>query len=464
MKNVLVVSIVAISFAFTACEKKPQGFGLENSPIRYQTKAFEDPEVLAEVNGQKYMKGQILDKSPVLTDLQTQENEAYVGLAYLRVVEKLGDLKPLGTVEMYLPETKAQLGDILARFGRTPTPGLAIAFRPAAGESKLVARYKDIQISKDELNSGHMVMQSLEQRRFQEIAAQLNGQLARILLGEKAAAEKRSLQDLLEKDVFKGQDIAVSDAELMAYLKTIGFAPEELTTELKPRFIEALKLRKSQRAMEEYVAKNILKGPIDVSFTAPQTKLSLNDNWTPIMGPKDAPISLVVFSGTNCPDCVPFIAALKETMAKYKGHLKLNWIHNFNEADGIARMMAEGALCVDSVKRGKSVDFLNTFAKVSDQVDEKAFYDWATKNDVNPEALKKCFMEKTNSPLIAQHLEYAHRIGIVANPTLWVEGRTVQGVISPDQLDRMVQDTIETKGSSSFAAFVRRIKGWFTGE
>ena len=462
MKHVIRIFTVALFFSLTACNKEPQGFGLQGSSIRYRTKAFENPEVLAEVKGQQYLKGQILDKSPVLVDLNGQENDARIALAYLRVVEKLGSLKPLGQVEIFMPESKTPLAQMLSRFDREPTPGLGVVYRaPAQGP---VARFKDIEVTGDELNSGHMVMQSIEQRRFQEIAQQLNSQLARILLGEKAAAEKRSLQELLEKDVYPGQKVDVSDAELMEYLKSIGFAASELTPELKPRFVEALKLRKRQSAMEDYVAKNILKGPIDVSFTAPQAKLNLNSDWRPVSGFKDAPVSMVAFSGSNCPDCVPFINALKDTMSKYKGHVKLNWIHNFNQADGIAHMMASGALCVDSLKHGKSVEFLNAFAKDSDKVDENSFVAWAEKNGMKGDQLKACMMEKKNEPLIAQHLDYARRIGIVANPTLWVEGRTVQGVITPEQLDAFINDSIRTKGSSWFQAYVRRIKGLFRGE
>jgi protein-disulfide isomerase len=463
MTRAILLLLFAAAFVATGCEKKIEGFGLEGSPIRFKTKKFEDKETLAVAAGQTFTKGQILDKSPVLKDLEEQENEAVVALAYMKVVERLPQgTKPLGFVEIYTMEPKVDLAKILNRFDRTPVEGLGVKYLPASNPD-LIAQYKDIKVARDELPLTHVVVQSIEQRRYREIASQLNSQMTRILLGDQANKTGQDLQAFLNKEVFAGKDIQVSDSELYAYLSSIGFAREELTEELKPRFVEAMKLRKQQEIMEEYVAKNILKGPIEVAFSEPATKLPLNDNWTPVMGYKDAPIALVAFSAVNCPDCSPFIDSLRAVMKKYDGHLKLNWIHTFNENDGIARMMAEASLCVESVKHGKSVDFLNEFSAKSGQVDENSFYAWAGKNGVNPESLKKCFLDKGNETLITQHLDYARRTGIVANPTLWVEGRTLQGVISKDQLEKLVEDTIQTKGSSWWKAYLRRFKAMIFG-
>lgn len=455
-----IIFISAALLFFTACEKRTQGFGLEESPIRYKTQQFSEPETLAEVNGQKFTKGQILDKSPVLKDLETQENQALIGLAYLKIVERLGNAKPLGTAEIYLPETKTPLAEILNRFDAKPTPGLAIAFK-TGGPEEMAAQYKDIKVTRDELDTNHVVMQNIEQRRYREVASQLNGQVARILVSEAAAARKQDMQSFLEKEVFKGNSGSVSDPELFSYLDSIGFARSELTEEIKPRFLDALKMRKQQQMIEDYVAREIIKGPMLVSFTEPQSKMKLNENWRPVAGYADAPVAMVAFSGIVCADCKPFVENVVHVMEKYKGHLKLNWIHNFNADDGVARLMAEAALCVDSLKAGKAVDFMNAFAKQGNAVDENGFYVWADQHKVDSKKLKTCLTEKGNNTLIDQHREYAKRVGIVANPTIWIEGRTLQGSITTDQLDKMVFNTIQTKGSSQLAAYWRQIKGWF---
>lgn len=454
---VFIFSLLILS----ACTKKPAGFGLEDSPIRYQTAAFEDADQLAEAHGQKFTKSQILDKSPVLKDLDQQETETLIGLAYLKVVEKLGALKPLGLAEVFLPPSKADLAQLLQRFDRQPTPGLGIVYKPAR-DANLILQYKDIQITRDDIDFNHVVLQGIEQRRYREIASQLNSQVARILVNDQAMAKKQDLQSFLQREVYGGKEVTVSEEELQSYLASIGFAKQELTDELRPRFTDSLKQRKQQELIEKYVVANILKGPIKVSFTEPKANLKLNENWRPVAGYKDAPIALVAFSGATCPDCVTFIANLRDILKEYDGHLKLNWIHNFNENDGVAKMMAEASLCVDAIRPGKAVEFMNAFAKNSGTVDERDFYKWAQGNKVDADRLKACFTDKKNDELVSQHLDYARRVGVVANPTLWIEGRTVQGVISHEQLEKLVKNSINTEGSSWLQAYWRRLKSMFT--
>ncbi len=93
-----------------------------------------------------------------------------------------------------------------------------------------------------------------------------------------------------------------------------------------------------------------------------------------------------------------FVQHLSETLEKHKGHLKLNWIHTFNGDDGVANLMAEASLCVDSLKPGKAVDFMNAFAKQGSGVDESGFYKWAEQHKVDAAKLKTCIVEKQTRP------------------------------------------------------------------
>lgn len=453
-------SALLVLILLSACEKKPVGFGLEDASIRYEHKAFADENVLAEANGQTYLKSQILDKSPVLKDLAVQKAEAEAGLAYLQVRDRAAGRK--GVVEMHLSEPKSKWEAVLNRFGATPAPGLTVSWHAERGDG-VVATFHDLTLKREDLDQNNAVLQAIEQRRYREVAAQLNAQLTRILLAETANREKTDLQTYLKKNVFGGREIEVTEGELRDYLATIGFAESELTQELRPRFEASIKERKEQRLMEKFVADTILKGPIAVAFEAPAARDALSDRFRPVMGYVDAPITIVAFSGATCNDCGKFITDLYGVMKDYDGYLKLNWIHTYNQTDGVAGMMARASLCVDSVRPGRSLAFMNAFVGKAAQVDENAFYQWGEKNRVDRNALKTCFTETQNDPLLAQHQEYARRSGIVANPTIVIEGQMLQGVIPRAQLEAMVRDSIRTKDASWFKAKWRHLKGWING-
>jgi protein-disulfide isomerase len=221
----------------------------------------------------------------------------------------------------------------------------------------------------------------------------------------------------------------------------------------------SLAQQKEQRAVEAYVAKNLLKGPVKVSFQPPRTAIHLSDKWTPVAGYKDAPISMIAFAGTTCPDCPAFVSTVAGAMEKHKGYLKLNWIHNFNSEDGVARMMAQASLCLDALKPGHSLTFLNDFSQKAATLDENSFYSWVKAKGLDEAAFKTCFVGQQQNELLNQHLTYVKQVGVVANPTLWIEGQMLEGIVRSEDVDRIVEEQIAEKQVSPLSAFMRRFFG-----
>ena len=459
LKSSLTV-ITLSSLLIAGCTREAPGtFGLESSPIRYRTATFDDPKIMAEANGQTYTYAQVLDQSPVMKDLRQQESEMQIGLAYLRMLEKFETAgKKPGPVEIYGPEPKSAFAQILNRFGAKVSPNAPVTFKHAAGD--VVARSGGVEVKREELDLNHVAYQSLEQRMFEEAAVELNSQISRILLAERSFATKRELSEYLRTEVYGGE-VTVSKADLTEYLKEISVPEEGISDEARESFTSAVKTRKEQRLTEEYVAKNVLKGPMKVSFSEPGTRMRLNAGMRPVAGFQTAPISIIAFSAVSCPDCQPFVDSVARAMSSYAGHVKLNWIHTFSPHDGIGEMMATASLCMDTVKTGAMLDFMKTFARTGPQSDERQFADWGSHHGVDPEKFKACMAADQTKDLLRQHVEYAQRVGVVANPTLWIEGRTLAGVIPDHKIDELVDEAIRTKPSSRVMALGRRVKGWF---
>ena len=383
-----------------------------------------------------------------------------IGLAYIRTIEKLeaAGKKP-GPIEILRTEPKAPLAQILNRFGVKPLAGAPVTFRRTA-DDEVVAKSGGVEVTREELDLNHVAYQALEQRMFDETASELNAQVSRVLLAERAFAAKRELSEYLRTDVYGGE-VAVSKADLKEYLSEISVPESEITDEARESFTSAVKTRKEQRLIEEYVAKKVLKGPMNVAFGEQGVRMRLNDEMRPVAGFTTAPISIIAFSAVSCPDCAPFVESVARTMKSYAGHVKLNWIHTFSPHDGIGEMMATASLCMDTVKSGRMLDFMKTFARTGPQSDERQFADWGQHHGVDGEKFKACMADERTKDLLQKHVEYARRVGVVANPTLWVEGRTLAGVIPDQKIDELVDEAIRQKPSSRVMAMGRRIKGWF---
>lgn len=443
----------------TSCTKKvDNSFGVGNSPLRFEYVVFDDPETLATLNESKITRGQILDKSVVLKDLERQHTDALVGLAYKLMAEKLNEKK--GVIEIYLPKTESSIEQQLAKHGWLPIPGLTVRHAKPV-DDKVLARLGALTVHKDEIPSDNAVLYSIEWRRFVEIGSQLGSQIARIVLHEKATDAKQTIQDYVDKVVLNGKPIAISDDDLKAYLKKIGFSETELTPALREQFLQGMKEREQQRLIEEYVVENFLKDPLKVSFRPPVFNLNIPADWKPTLGVKDAPVSIVAFGGTNCPDCEKFLETVTQIGKKFNGNVQLYWLNEFDESDGIARMIAEGAGCVEAQRRGKSLEFLKNFLPIASQSDEKAFYSWAEKNGLDEKRVEACFKARESEANLKKQKDLMRKLGIVAQPSLWVSGEMVEASQRPDQIEMKVQSLIEKSGSSWFGALIRRIKAHF---
>lgn len=452
------VFVLATLITFTACtdKKAPEGFGRSDSPIRYKTTSFDSPDVLAEGGGVKFTREQILDKSPVLKDLDQQLIDTEAALAYQKVAE--GD-KAEGVVTIYVKPSTEDMSKLLSRLGAEMKPGLRAAFAAPQDEST-IASHGDKRYRKDDIGLENFVYRSIEQRKYEEMTQQLNSQASRILLSQEAQNAKVGIQDYIKAKVAKDTS-TITPAQVSEYLKSKGINEIELNDRQKEQIAQTLSAVREQKAIEEYVAANILKGPMLVSFTPPQLPLKVSSEFTPIEGYKTAPISVVVFSGTNCPDCLKVVDALEDVTNKYNGFLKLNWIHQYNPNDGLAKMLAEGALCAESQKRGSTLKFLDAVSADGGNFDETKMYGWSKANNINEPEFRDCVIQHKNGELLEKHVAYTQKVGIVSNPTVWVNGEIISGYFDRPTMEKVIQQSIDQSGETKFSAWVRRMKAKF---
>lgn len=449
----LIIAIAALSLV--SCSQKKEGFTLPGYYIRYETKKFDDPAVLAEVQGDKYLDSQILDKSSVIKDLEEQRNEALVALAYKELLLKSTD-KPKGVMEVNRPAPKHPLAVVLNRVGIEPVPGVQVTYKES-DDKNLIAKFGGSQVTHDDIKASHLVLASIDQRRTYEIANQLNSQLTRILISKEASNAKVSFEDFVSKNL--GSETNVAPGEVEAYASSIGLAKSELTEELKGRFADGLKDRKRQSAMEKYVAQKILTKPIAVAFPEPKEQVKFESPV--IAGYADAPVSLYVIGSPTCPDCVQLTEQLQKTASNYDGFLQIRWIYNYAPMDGVAQLLSKGGLCITAQNPKLALSFLSDLGKKGSLITEDEIYGWVKQKGAKEEDFKTCLLGDSQNETLKKNLEYAHTVGVTANPTLLVEGYLFEGMVSPEKVDTLLKEKVAQSGETQVNAWIRKLKSYF---
>jgi protein-disulfide isomerase len=180
---------------------------------------------------------------------------------------------------------------------------------------------------------------------------------------------------------------------------------------------------------------------------------------SPSRGPRDAPVTLVVFGDFQCPFCARLAELLQqEIFAKddksvrivYK-HLPLVTVHNW------AMAAAEASVCVylqQPAAFWQMQDFLLgnqaklTAANIQGEV--AAFVRSQANLDVNQ--FSECLQSKTAAPLIQRDIALAGRLNVQGTPTIFANGLRANGLSSPEQLHSFINQGRRVFASQDAAA------------
>ena len=162
-------------------------------------------------------------------------------------------------------------------------------------------------------------------------------------------------------------------------------------------------------------------------------------------GPADAPATVVVFSDFQCPFCKNSAGLLRQ-VAESEGekvrivfrHLPLTAIHPW------ARQAAEAAACAqlqsdDAFWGLHDLIFENQRGFTADNARAKLFDLARTVPALNPDKFQRCLAEGGAAAIVSRDAQFAATHDIAATPTIFVNGKRVQGVRSAEQLRSLVR-------------------------
>ena len=463
----LVFLFVISLFGFVACTQKPSDtFQLSGSPLEYKTKAFEDTKVLAEVAGQIFTRDQILDKSPVLKDIERQEQVVSFALLLERFVETTPSATVV-TARFFTQDKSITAQDVLNVLGGQNNTGLKIEFLEPSDQSTLATFTTQAStpksFRKEDVNQNDFRFQSLQAKRYEETAQQLNSQVSRIFAAQAAEKKGISLQEFIEKEILR-QPIRISDEELKKYFIERGITESDLKPDQIENIRRALGDKKSQTEIEKWLAESLKGQPLLVSFTEPTARLELDTNFTPVAGYKTAPVSVVVFSSATCAECSKSAQLLRDISQDYDGSIKANWIHSVDITKGFDLLLAQAALCAEKQKKGSTVSLFSEVQINPLNSDEQLIYDWAQNKGLDSEKLKTCVVQGEEMALLEKHMAYSKSTGIALNPTVWVNGQLFSGFIDQTQIRAAIENEVKASGENFFTRLMRKIKSRFSRE
>jgi len=194
----------------------------------------------------------------------------------------------------------------------------------------------------------------------------------------------------------------------------------------KPIFSEALKTLEAQREALRGAQKNPKYDP----SKPPQT------------GDNDAMVTIIEFMDFACPPCKMAGEAIKKVMRAYPGKIRLIF-RNFPrvEKHPFAVRVAEAALCAH--EQGK---FWEDYARLIEnqrELDEEALINFGREIGLDMEGFQGCLLLNESAKRVVADMELGMELGVRKVPTLFINGRKVEGRKSLNMIEEIIKEELE---------------------
>jgi protein-disulfide isomerase len=171
----------------------------------------------------------------------------------------------------------------------------------------------------------------------------------------------------------------------------------------------------------------------------------LKEEGAPALGPANAPVKIFLFSDFECPFCKEEATMLRENVAKDHAN-DVRVIYKDFPLDSIhpwARPAAIAGQCIEEQKPAAFWSFHDWIYAHQGEINPGNVKDkiaqFAKTQNVDTQRLSACEANPATAARIDKTVEEGRKLGVTQTPTMFVNGRSVPGVLNSEQMNLLIQ-------------------------
>ncbi len=311
----------------------------------------------------------------------------------------------------------------------------------AQTQQTIVAIVNDRSITQGEVDSsiGSQLL-PLEQQLYALRKAALENLLVRAVLEDEAKKRGISLP-ALRRELTTGEvEVLPRQVEDLYLENASAFAamsPDEARERLRLDLEAQAHMRNYRNAI------SVLKSNARIEIRLPEPalpSLAVSDDG-PVLGPRQATVTIVEFSDFQCPYCRQAQAAIKEIIAAYRSDVKLifkNFPLNIHEH---ATAAARGGFC--AAEQGLFWPYHDALFAAED-LSPAALIRMAPAVGMEISKFQLCLTSEESYKAIQRDLREAKHLGINSTPTFVLNGKLVRGAITFENLKTLIDHELKS--------------------
>ncbi|HSP79100.1 MAG TPA: thioredoxin domain-containing protein [Myxococcaceae bacterium] len=164
----------------------------------------------------------------------------------------------------------------------------------------------------------------------------------------------------------------------------------------------------------------------------------------PVLGPKNAPITLVVFSDFECPFCGRVVPTLKQLEEEYKGKIRVAFKHQPLGFHPNAKPAAMASMAAH--EQGKFWEYHDKLFANQKALDRASLEKYAQELGLDMGRFKAALDANKYEAHVSADMAEAGRVGVEGTPTFFINGRKLVGAQPADAFKRVIEEELKKKG------------------
>jgi protein-disulfide isomerase len=291
----------------------------------------------------------------------------------------------------------------------------------------------------------------LQQQIYRLERDRLDQLLAKTVLEKEAEKQGKPLQEML-KEFLSTQSLTVENQEIDDYYaeNRSRFADwngsqQELSAQIRAYLLQV----KRQQTVLEYSKSLAPKYGVTVYLKEPKSPIIqvAMEKDDPVLGPKNAPLTIFEFSDYQCPACRRSHAVVRELQQFYNDRVR--WVFKDFPMPGHkwARGAAMAAHC--AAEQGKFWEYQDLLFSSHEELSPQRLLQLAKDLDLEDHTFINCLEAGKFQAHLEKHIEEGKKFGLDTTPTFVINNRLVSGAPPPDRFKQIIDEELQKVAKDS---------------
>ncbi len=199
----------------------------------------------------------------------------------------------------------------------------------------------------------------------------------------------------------------------------------------------------SMEKLYDTILSSLAAAPAPSAAPAPAEHVDIDPGDSPSKGPKNAPVTVLIFSDFQCPFCSRVEPTLKQLEGDYKGKIRFVWKNKPLPFHDKAHLAAEAAMAAN--EQGKFWEYHDTLFAHQDQLDRVGLEKHATDLGLNVEKFKAALDSGKFKSKVDEEVALGDKSGAGGTPTFFINGDKLVGAQPVDAFKKAIDGALAKK-------------------